>query len=317
MQIFNNIIRVNLRNLSKIEVKIMEDKKNVKNKKITKKLIILILVAAILILSGVLVLFLMKSSKSIKTDYGAVKYVEAVDASTIKFTFSAPYSKKAIEYNVNKKAEVSRNGKTYSADISNIEYHQIKSKDSKAATLTITASMENFKFDDSASYSFKALNGSVTEKKTGKSIGEIVFYFSVNKQPVGGKYYAKKLDKRNFDVEALENEISLIKENKRAFVVAKIKTDTLTTLNRKDIKLKNCGVTLAYREEEIKLKAYFDNITSSFDEATKTVTIKCPVDVSTVTSGTNYTIYISKGILLNEDKTVGSEEMTAELTYME
>ncbi len=57
-------------------------------------------------------------------------------------------------------------------------------------------------------------------------------------------------------------------------------------------------------------------MTLSTDESDGVLTLRCPINEEDVIAGTEYTVVIMQGTLVNDDLTLGNSEMSAKFTHM-
>lgn len=291
-----------------------------KDKKILK--IVLTAVISVLLISAITVVSLhyIKSAPEIQTEYGTLKNIDIDNETGFTVNISAPYSEKNVEYIADDSVKCvlrdEKDSEQYETSIKEIKYESLKNDDIQKGTVSISFDVKNgFKFTDGAEYVFEMPDKTVTEKKTGVSVGSVKVKLAVGK--AGDRYFATLDTVTQYEQKQTSiSKVAIEKEDNGYFLVLTLNETQTVDLNEEGLKKHETGITYSYKKDAIELVTVFDAITSAVDNSSGTVTLKCPIKNDDVIPGTEYVVFASKGLLMNGDSTIGSAEMTETFTYM-
>ena len=297
------------------------EEQQTKNKRTFKIILIIVISAVVLAAIAVTVLFFFKKNPEIKTQYGSLKNVLIDSDSSFTIRLSAPYSSNSIEYvsDSSKKCVLKNiaSEKQFETVVGEIKYSSLRDDEVQEGTVEISFEVKDgFSFEDKGEYTFEMPEKTVTEKNSGKSVGEINVSFTSEKT-FGGKYYASLETLNEYDVKQIViSNAQIEKQDNDYYLVVEINDTELTNLNESGIAEKTAGVTYSYKSDSINIKAEFDGVKLSADKSSGVLTVRCPMKKEDVITGTEYTVVLLQGLLVNDDMTLANSETSTKFTYM-
>lgn len=299
----------------------MENENKQINKK-TIKIVLVILIAAAIVAGGVIAgMTIARKTPDIVTRYGAVKGICVDSSDSFTLRVSAPYDSKEIQYvsDSSKQCslEIGSTGKSYSVSVGEVKYSSQKNDDMQKGEVGISLKVEGgFSFEDAETYVFKMPDNTVTEKSSKTSVGEVEVKFTVQKA-MSDQFFATLERISEYEIYNADiDEAKIEKEGDKYFLFVKVNAGEVKNLNEQGLKEEEAGVTYLYKEDTIKMVTVFDDITVSDGEEKGAVIIKCPIKSDDVIAGSEYVVCLSQELLVSDDKTSASGEMTANFTFM-
>lgn len=303
------------------EVRYRMEEQQTKNKNSLKIILIIVISAVVLAAVAVTAVVLLKKTPEIKTQYGSVKNVFIDSDSSFTVRLSAPYSSNGIEY-VSDSAQKCylknvADDKRFETVTGEIKYSANRDDEVQEGTVEITFEVKDgFSFENEGVYQFEMPDKTVNEKNGAKSVGAVNVEFRVESS-FDGNYYAFIENSADYDVKQTTiSNASIEKQDDKFFLCVEVEDDELIKLNESGIEAKTAGVFYSYTGESISIKSEFEGVALSTDESGGVLEIRCPIKKEDVIAGTEYTVVISQGLLINDDMTLANSEMSVKFTYM-
>lgn len=296
----------------------MKKKPIQQKKKMGKKAkIILAAVLSVIILAGVATgIYFGLEHKRAETVFAETGTVDIFDEDTIKFTFITPYIENGEFETINENGVIVKDGdKKIGSKIVSVEYRPVKTEALESGTVVVTADLDE-KLENGVSYKAVIIEGTLKLVKKDYINKDITAAFKAKKDD-NGKLNAQEEKYTDATAVVLSDVKPLLyKKGGKAYFEITAKADGVTTYNAADAQNFQTFCSYRYRNSEGTFVRFMTgDVQCTIKNGVIKITAETPVE--NLIPGQDYTLLISKGFFINEDKSVVNEEYEALFTYVE